>query len=183
MGHRALVAYRRPDRRYDLRYSHWGGEGPSLGTAIDAATPLADGAVDSSPVAESLAFDRILTEFLDPCSYELLYVVSPEEGYAVETYRVCWLELDDGRTDDRGAIVETTASRDRALEAWFRATKTTLADVVEMGCLSAAAARSYLESRVCTDERGVGYTYLGRRTEPAPPRTSPGPKGEEEEHS
>ncbi|WP_049928507.1 DUF6735 family protein [Halopiger goleimassiliensis] len=181
MGHRALVAYRRPDDRYDLRYSHWGGEDPSLAGRIDAHTPLADGAVDASPLAESISFDGVLTRYLDPCTYELLYVVAPDAAYAADVYRVCWLEWADRPGTDRGVVVETTPERDRALEAWTRATKTTLADVVDMGRLSENAARNYLESRLCTDERGVAYTYLGRPSGASAARAATSSREEREE--
>lgn len=161
MGHRAIVAYRRPDRLYDLRYSHWGGEACSLVDAIGPESPLAGGAVDVDLLADSVARDRILTDFLDPAVYETLYLVTPTDAYAVEAFRVCWLEWGDGREAGRGAIVETSPADDRRLETWFRATKTVVADVVEMGVLSRRAALTYLESRVCEDERGVCYTFRG----------------------
>ncbi|QFU81253.1 DUF6735 family protein [Natronorubrum aibiense] len=162
MGHRALVAYRRPDRLYDLRYSHWGGEDVSIGDRISAETSLASGAVDADLLADSVARDHILTDFLDPCIHELLYLVAPGTDYDVAAYRVCWLEWGDGRDDGRGAIVAVDSDdADRRVRTWFRATKTTLADLVEMGALSRRAAQAYLESRVCEDEDGTVYTYAG----------------------
>ncbi|ELZ18530.1 hypothetical protein C477_10703 [Haloterrigena salina JCM 13891] len=160
MGHRALVAYRRPDQRYDLRYSHWGGEAVALGDRISAETPLGDGDVDGDLLAEAIDRDRLLIEYLDPCCYEALYVVEPGGDYRVTAYRVCWLEWPDGRDGDRGAIVTVeNDAADRRVRTWFRATKTTLADVVEMGVLSWRAARTYLEARICEDEDGAVYTY------------------------
>ena len=161
MGHRALVAYRRPDRLYDLRYSHWGGEDLSLVDAIGPTSPLANGAVDATLFADSVARDRILSDFLDPCIYEAFYLVSPESGYAVDAFRVCWLEWGDGRDEGRGAILESHPEDDRAIRTWFRATKTTLGDVVEMGVLSRRAAQAYLESRLCEERGAVVYSYRG----------------------
>ncbi|RQH03087.1 DUF6735 family protein [Natrarchaeobius oligotrophus] len=171
MGHRALVAYRRPDHLYDLRYSHWGGENLALATAITAADPLADGAVDPGLLADSVSRDRILTDFLDPCVHEALYLVRPPAEYAVTAYRVCWLEWGDGRDGGRGAIVECRPDDDRDVETWFRAIKTTLGDAIEMGVLSRRAARAYLESRICEDGDGIVYTYgdaSGRGSASAP---------------
>ncbi|SFC41839.1 hypothetical protein SAMN05444422_10863 [Halobiforma haloterrestris] len=166
MGHRALVAYRRPDRLYDLRYSHWGGADLSLAEAIDDGSPLADGTVDAGLLADSIARERILTGYLDPCIYEALYLVAPGREYAVDAYRVCWLEWGDGRDGGRGAIVAADPSADEPrIRTWFRATKTTLGDAVEMGALSRRAAQAYLEARVCEDEDGTVYTYTGRGTE------------------
>ncbi|MGQ3413576.1 DUF6735 family protein [Natrinema sp. LN54] len=166
MGHRALVAYRRPDRLYDLRYSHWGGEGLSLADEITAATPLADGVIEGSLLADSITRDRILQDFLDPCVHEALYLVAPADDYAVDAYRVCWLEWGDGRDDGRGAIVAARAddgagagTEGERIETWFRATKTALADIIEMGALSRRAAQAYLEARVCEDQDGILYTY------------------------
>ncbi|WP_440770194.1 DUF6735 family protein [Natronorubrum sp. DTA28] len=160
MGHRALVAYRRPDRRYDVRYSHWGGDGVSFGERITAETPLADGAVNPDLLANAIDRERVLTAHLDPCIYEVLYLVSPGADYRVSAYRVCWLEWGDGREDGRGAIVAVADdAADRRVRTWFRATKTALADMIEMGALSRRAAQAYLEARVCEDEDGTVYTY------------------------
>ncbi|WP_247001893.1 DUF6735 family protein [Halosolutus gelatinilyticus] len=162
MGHRALVAYRRPDHLYDLRYSHWGANDLSLATSITAETPLADGAVAADLLADAIARDRILADYLDPCVHEALYVVDPADDYAIATYRVCWLEWGDGHDGGRGAIVDVApGSADRDLRTWFRATKTVLGDVVEMGGLSRRAALAYLEARVCEDQGGTVYTYDG----------------------
>ncbi|MFC6768117.1 DUF6735 family protein [Natrinema soli] len=159
MGHRALVAYRRPDRLYDLRYSHWGGETLSLAGEITSATPLADGSVAGPLVADSITRDRILTDHLDPCVHEALYLVDPAADYAVDAYRVCWLEWGDGRDGGRGAIVEADSEAENSVGHWFRATKTTLADIIEMGALSRRAAQAYLEARVCEEYDGTLYTY------------------------
>ncbi|MFU8866292.1 DUF6735 family protein [Natronococcus sp.] len=159
MGHRALVADERPDRLYDLRYSHWGATKLDLGERIDEGTPLADGAVDESPVAEAVAGERILADFLDPCRYEALYLVRDD---GVDAYRVPWLEFDEHRGGDRGAIVELEPGEaDREFRLWFRATKTVLADVVEMGQFPRHAARTYLEARVVEEYDGIPYTYRG----------------------
>src|SRR6056297_541556 len=40
MGHRALVAYERPDGTYNLHYSHWGACNLKLAHEITAATPF-----------------------------------------------------------------------------------------------------------------------------------------------
>jgi len=159
MGHRALVAYRRPDRLYELRYSHWGGDELALSDEISATAPLAAGTIEPSLVADSITRDRILTDHLDPCVYEALYLVDPAADYAVDAYRVCWLEWGDGRDGGRGAIVAVDLADDRALRVWFRATKTALADVIEMGGLSRRAAQAYLEARVCEEYDGTVYTY------------------------
>ncbi|AHF99696.1 hypothetical protein HALLA_13790 [Halostagnicola larsenii XH-48] len=160
MGHRALVAYRRPDHLFDLRYSHWGAANLELADRIDADSPLGSGTVDSDVLADSVALDRVLTNYLDPCTHEALYLVSTD--FDIRSYRVCWLEWGDGREQGRGAIVEIGPdTSDRELSIWFRATKTVLADVIEMGALSRRAAQTYLEARVAEDKDGHVYTYRG----------------------
>ncbi|MBZ6493409.1 DUF6735 family protein [Natrinema longum] len=159
MGHRALVAYRRPDRLYDLRYSHWGGETVALADEITATTPLADGAIEGALIADSISRARILTAYLDPCVYEALYLVTPSRNYDVDAYRVCWLEWGDGRDGGRGAIVAVDSEEDGTVRRWFRATKTALGDIIEMGALSRRAAQAYLEARVCEERDGIPYTY------------------------
>lgn len=178
MGHRALVAYRRPDRRYDLRYSHWGGETLSFADEITAATPLADGAVQCDLLATAITRDRILCDYLDPRVHEALYLVRPGADYEADTFRVCWLEWGDGRDGGRGAIVAVRPEDDGSVRIWFRATKTALADIVEMGALSRRAARSYLEARVCEDHGGIPYTYDGSSDAPDGDGTSLAPPPE-----
>ncbi|QLH79825.1 hypothetical protein HZS55_22120 [Halosimplex rubrum] len=40
MGHRALIAYERPDSTYNIHYSHWGAQDLRLKPAITAKTPF-----------------------------------------------------------------------------------------------------------------------------------------------
>ena len=158
MGHRALVAYRRPDHLYDLRYSHWGGAELDVLEHLSADTPLAGGRIDADLLADSASLDTVLTDFLDPCGYEALILVS--QSFEARAYRVCWLEWGDGRDQGRGALVDVDPGpRDLTVRIWFRATKTVLADVVEMGVLSRRAALSYLEARIAEDQNGYFYTY------------------------
>lgn len=42
MGHRAFVAYERPDETYNLHYTHWGGCNLKLKYAITAESPFGD---------------------------------------------------------------------------------------------------------------------------------------------
>ncbi|MFP9192763.1 DUF6735 family protein [Natrialbaceae archaeon A-CW1-1] len=158
MGHRALVAYRRPDHLYDLRYSHWGGDDLDVLEYLSRETPLARGRIDSELLSDSVSLDSVLVDFLDPCGYEALILVSPT--FTIRAYRVLWLEWGDGRDQGRGALVEVEpGDYDLTVRTWFRATKTAVADVVEMGVLSRRAAQSYLEARIAEDENGYFYTY------------------------
>lgn len=160
MGHRALVAYERPDRLYDLRHSHWGGADLELVDRLGERTPLAGGAVDPEVVADSVSRERILTDFLDPRRYEALYLVEVDGG--VNPYRVAWLgwDGDDDRPAGRGAIVGVApGENDREFRIWFRATKTVLGDLIESGRLGRREARPYLEKRVRSEYDAVRYAY------------------------
>ncbi|WP_255167810.1 DUF6735 family protein [Natrononativus amylolyticus] len=168
MGHRALVAYRRPDGRYDLRYSHWGADRFALAWRLTASTPLASGAVEPDLMADGVSPGALLAEHLDPRTYEALYLVSG--GFDVTTYLVASLELhtaiDDARRRPRGVIVEVTpGTPERELRNWLRVTTDVLADVVDAGALSRETARAYLENRVRDELNGYCYTYEppGRR--------------------
>lgn len=58
MGHRALVAYERPDRQYNLHYSHWGSDRLTLTHDITAETPFAGEEADATK-SQSL-FDALI---------------------------------------------------------------------------------------------------------------------------
>jgi hypothetical protein len=163
MGHRALVAFERRDHLYDLRYSHWGGDDLGLTGQIDDESPLGNGAVESSLLADSIAFDRVLVDYLDPSVHEALFIVS--EGYEVDPYRVLWLEWSNEHAETRGAVIPVEpGTHDCDLLTWFRAVKGVLGDVIEMGSLTRRAAVSYLEARVCEDRAGQPYTYAADAT-------------------
>jgi len=159
MGHRALVGYRRPDVGYDVHYSHWGGEGLALVSALGHDDPFADGAVEPDPLAEGVELGELLSTHLDPRIHEALYLVSP--AFRVAAYRSLWLGWGDDREPPRGAIVAAEPGpADRELRAWFRGVKTTLTDVVELGALDRRTATAYLESRVGEDHAGFVYSYV-----------------------
>ena len=169
MGHRALVVYRRTNRLCDVRYSHWGAEDLELASLVTEETPHANGLIEHSRLGDSVALDRVLTEYLDPCCYEALYVITTD--FDVTPFRVWWLEWSGPRGRDRGAIVQTEpGTGDVVMQTWFRATKTALGDVIEMGGLSRRAAQAYLEARVTEDHDGHPYTYGGNDYTPVPDR-------------
>lgn len=60
MGHRALVAYRRQDGRFNLHYSHWGAEVETAGK-ITLATPFG-GANDGGENVMAAAFTAMFAE-------------------------------------------------------------------------------------------------------------------------
>ncbi len=158
MGHRALIAYRRPDHLYDLRYSHWGGDHLEIREYLNAENPLANGRIDAEVLADSVALASVLTDFLDPCCYEVLYLVDAD--FDIRSYHVCWLDFGDGRHLGRGALIGVDdATEDHTIRTWFRAIKTTVSDLVEMGVFSREAARSYLETRITEEQDGYFYTY------------------------
>jgi len=63
MGHRALVAYERPDSLYNLHYSHWGACNLKLKHAITEATPFGgDHSEDGTP---RVLFDALAESYDD----------------------------------------------------------------------------------------------------------------------
>lgn len=165
MAHRALVAYRRPTGGYDLRYSHRGGADPSLGTRLTPGTPLGRGVVDADALATAVPARRVLAAYLDPRTYEMLYLVSP--AFEVTAYVVLSLEFAElvegaDRPRARGALVAVRPGTDvREHRTWLRATKAVLTDAVESGLLSRHAAKAYLHGRVHAELGGYTYTYEG----------------------
>ncbi|AQL42116.1 hypothetical protein BV210_05040 [Halorientalis sp. IM1011] len=61
MGHRALVAYERPDSLYNLHYSHWGASDLRLKHAITPETPFGE----ASSTDGTVALFEALTEAYD----------------------------------------------------------------------------------------------------------------------
>jgi hypothetical protein len=63
MGHRALIAYERPDESYNCHYSHWGAMNLRLKHAITADTPF--GGPDHDLGWECELLDELLTSIAD----------------------------------------------------------------------------------------------------------------------
>ncbi len=63
MGHRALIAYERPDGLYNCHYSHWGGLHLRLKHEITPKTPF--GGTDDSEWAQTL-FRQLIEDTTDP---------------------------------------------------------------------------------------------------------------------
>lgn len=158
MAHRALVAYERPDGRYDVHTARWGGH-EWLAARITPTDPYADGAVDPEPRVLARPLESVRT-MLDFARHEALYVV--DRAYAVESYLPLWLGMDhylgpaadsDGDGDDseapddpEGLLVAVDSATEAArLRRWLRAAKATLAEAVAADCLTPQAARSVLE--------------------------------------
>jgi hypothetical protein len=139
MGHRALVAYGRPDGRYDLHYSHWGAERLRLAGEITPRTPFGargtDGstAVDPEPTAAGIPFEEIIDGRLDFLCHEALYTVSP--AGEVTAYRTLWFGFGDDATVGNGALVEVPGGpvEDAYVRGWFQGVKTVAADLLDRG--------------------------------------------------
>lgn len=121
MGHRALVAYERPDSTYNIHYTHWGGLNLRLKQAITSQTPFGgdtpseqqqatyehlqtatsadadafekegDTRVWTEPEVVGVTFDDVLDTHLNYCSHEALYVVDAD--LRVTAYRTHWFGL------------------------------------------------------------------------------------------
>lgn len=164
MAHRALLAYERPDGRYDVHTARWGGF-EWLVPQITPTDPYADGAVDPDPRVVGRSFDSVRT-MVDFARHEALYRV--DTGYAVDAHLPLWLDLDHylataGSTDEapEGLLVAVESATEAArLRRWLRAAKATLAEAVEGGYLSADEAATVLvratERRIGERGRSVG---------------------------
>lgn len=150
MGERALVAVERPDGRYDLRHSQWGGAATRLRAVLGSDDEVEAVLRTATPVLSDVAAP-VVADYLDPREYELLYVV----GDSVTVYLVCRLGTETaGRERDgtpesvvrnAAALVPltdaTTATR---LRRFLRPSKAVLADAVDAGLLPQWAAIRYL---------------------------------------
>jgi len=152
VAHRALVIYERPDGRYDVHTSRWGGLDCQLSRTITPTDPYAGDAVDPVPRVVARPFEDVLT-MVDPARHEALYRVSAE--YAIDIYLPLWLGLDHylgaplTDRDPPGLLVTVEHPGDAdAFREWFRAAKDTVAEAVRGGYLDPVSARDVLEDAV-----------------------------------
>lgn len=152
MGHRALVAVRRPDGRYDLGRSQWAGArwdlaGPLVGPGIlgDSDQPA------WRPVATADSVAAIVADHLDFQTHEALFLVS---GTVVQPFLVCWFGLPgvDRHSPADGAVVSVDPDAPvvdgEYLRGWFEGTKQAVLAVVDRGALAPSVARALLADRV-----------------------------------
>lgn len=158
MGHRALVAFERPDGRYDLHHSQWGADELQLLATLERldgrATPAEAPGVHAEPILACVS-TAVVLDFLDPREYEALFVV----GDDVAAYLVLWLGLEAETAPwDRtpaslvrnGAALVPVADPETGprVRQFVRITKEVLGDAVAAGILPAWMAVSYLGSRL-----------------------------------
>ena len=173
MAHRALVAYERSDGTYDLHYSHWGGEYLELARTITSATPYgaypgpSRTSVDPDPIATTLAFDVIITGYVDFLTHEAVYTVS--RSFEVTPYRTLWFDLEydsdaagPSPTIGYGALVAVAPPdpfEDGAILGRFRGTKDVLSDLLDRGIISEREATAWLD-RYIRSWRLDGYEVI-----------------------
>lgn len=152
MAHRALVAYERPDGRYDVHTSRLGGLDCRLARTISPVDPYAGGDVDSEPNVVARPFEHVLT-MVDLARHEAIYRVGID--YRVRTYLPLWFGLGhyvgpDAPTD-RGLVVAVDGPDDAAqLRRWLQTAKGVLADGISEGVLGVADAYRILAEAVRT---------------------------------
>ncbi len=166
MGHRALVAYERPDGRYDRHYAHWGATSLALRHEIAPETPFAGGtfsgdtdrwtpAVEPTPEATRLSFEQATN--VDYQQFEAFYVVSL--AWIVTAYLPLWFGATVDADPTVGALVTVSDDHDATyVRQWFRATRAVVRDMVRRGALSECEATNYLDSRLtewASDRREV----------------------------
>ncbi|WP_233274772.1 DUF6735 family protein [Haladaptatus cibarius] len=153
MGHRALVAYERPDGRYDRHYAHWGATSLALRHKITAETPFAEEsksetqwkpAIEPTPQATVLSCKE--TANFDYQQIEALYVVSL--AWVVTTYIPLWFGPTERTDPTVGALVAVRDDHDAVhVREWFRATRAVVRDMVRRGVLGEHEATNYLARR------------------------------------
>lgn len=162
VAHRALVAYERPDGRYDVHTSRCGGFDCRLAGAITSLDPYAGGAIDPVPRVVARPFADVLT-MVDLARHEALYRVTRE--YTVQPYLSLWFGFGHylGQVDPEqrpeGCLLSVTGAEDATqLRQWFQTVKTALADAVLAGSLEETEAIAVLADIV--DERAVDREVL-----------------------
>jgi len=75
MGHRALIAYERPDELYNLHYTHWGGLNLRLKTTLSPGTPYGE----TEPITGNR---RAFGRFLEESTSESVSLVETDSQYA-----------------------------------------------------------------------------------------------------
>lgn len=158
VGHRAFVAYERPDGRYDRHYAHWGATDLSIRHRISPKSPFAGTgaprtpsgtrwtpAIDPVPQATALSFEE--TARFDYRAFEAFFVVSL--AWVISAYLPLWFGLTPDAETDAGALVAVHDEADaKRVRRWFRATRAVVRDMVRRGVLDADDALDYLDRRV-----------------------------------
>jgi len=159
MGHRALVAYERPDGRYDVHYSHWGAD-LDLGRRITPETPFGrrsgDGpVVEPDPRASGLALVALIADHLDFLHHEALYLVGTDSEvteYRVLQFLVATADgvLSGDETVGRGALVEVSPFDPGSgyVRGWFDGVRDAVGEMIDTGSMDERDAFGYLEDRL-----------------------------------
>lgn len=155
MGHRALVAYARPDGRYDCYYAHWGGV--DLGLAERLVDPERD-PVAPEPLATARPFAAVVDGVLDPLVHEALYVVDregvvgsrsgPDRERPVTAYRALWLGPIGADGGLLVAVDPGVPCDDARVQSWFRGARSIAAACRERESLGATEAATLLEAHL-----------------------------------
>ncbi|QSG06128.1 DUF6735 family protein [Halapricum desulfuricans] len=152
MSHRALVAYERPDGRFDVHTSRLGGLDCRLARSITPSDPYASGDVDPAPNVVARPFEHVLT-MVDLARHEAVYRVGAE--YDVETYLPLWFGFEHylgerpTTGDNQGVIVAVDGPDEAAeLRRWLRAAKGVLATAISDGALDVVGAQTILDRAV-----------------------------------
>lgn len=157
VGHRALVAVERSDRRDDCHYAHWGADEWRLLDALAAADTADTDAVrdchgvDPAPLVTGVSFETIVDGHVDFQTVEAVYRVDAE---GVTPYTVCWFGFPSvgERRPRSGALVAVDAADARAdgalVRGWIAGTKGMLGALVDADEMAVDAARDWLVTRL-----------------------------------
>lgn len=148
MAERAVLARRRPDRRYDVLDARWGATDRVLAAVDDGVPPGLVAGLDWHRRSDPLSFRRLVAT-LDYLSTGLLYRVDRDD---TTVFLPVWfgLPLADTLADPTaGALVAVDSLADaRTLRVAFRTLKGAVADALLAGALAAPAVPIVVRSAI-----------------------------------
>lgn len=160
VGERGLAVRGRPDGRYDVYTSQWGGSDGALASVTRGRSPLAVPGIDWRRRPEPVEFDPFVAS-LDYLSTAMVY----REHGATTAFLPLWFGLplaDHVATSTAGVLVAVrSVAEARSLRQWFRRLKGRLADALITGHLPLSAAPLVLLAaarNLHPRERYVGFS-------------------------
>lgn len=145
MGARALVALERPDGRYDLYHTQWGGERVDRLVSLVRAGEVPTDLVDTDPLDTGVHTEQVLAP-VDTREYEAVVV----GGERPDAYLVCRVAVDSDSRAERSTALVPYSDRMAAerIRQFLRTTRDVLGDAVEAGLVPASVATGYVAARL-----------------------------------
>ena len=139
MAEQAVLARRRPDGRYDISHSRWGGTNRALAGVVDGVDPAHLPGLEWERRTRGVSFATLVAQ-LDYLSTAVCYRATTE----TTPFLALWFGLpfaDESAARTAGALVSVSSLADaRSLRVAFRTLKGTLTDALVGGDLPSPAA-------------------------------------------